>query len=83
MACGAAVHLMMNLVVLPLLVSETPVRLDVVILTSMFCVGLPIALVSRSAPKAQRKLGAPPAPVLRPGSGESFRRTDRNVGTSR
>jgi hypothetical protein len=55
MAYGAAVYLIMNLVVLPLsAVPKRPFAFDVVILiVHMFCVGLPIALsVSRSAPKA-------------------------------
>ena len=54
MAYGAAVYLMMNLVVLPLSsFPKRPFAFDVVILiVHMFCVGLPIALsVSRSAPK--------------------------------
>jgi hypothetical protein len=54
MAYGAAVYLMMNLVVLPLSAfPKRPFAFDVVILmVHMFCVGLPIAFsVSRSAPK--------------------------------
>ena len=54
-AYGAAVYLMMNLVVLPLsAVPKRPFNLDVVILfVPMVGVGLPIALsVRRSAPKA-------------------------------
>lgn len=55
-AYGAAVYLMMNLVVVPLsAVPARPFAFDVVILVvHMICVGLPIALsVSLSSPKTQ------------------------------